>query len=83
MSFTTLYFIGFVSLIFILYHTIFKSFQWQLLLGASMVFYISHDISFFKYLVGATVVIYIASIKISSNLDKQISITGQNQQIVI
>lgn len=71
MLFTSLEFLGFVSLIFVLYYTLFQSFQWQLLLLASYVFYAIADVSYLKYILVTSLISYFAGILLDNHLIKQ------------
>lgn len=74
MLFTSIEFLAFVSLIFVLYFTVLKSFQWQLLLVASYVFYALADVGYLVYIIATTVITYFAGLWIDKSLSAQDSL---------
>lgn len=71
MLFTSYDFIFFVMLVFLLYFTICKRFQWQLLLVASYIFYAFSGIGNLLYLLATTISTYLISYQMSKILMRQ------------
>lgn len=71
MLFTSYAFLGFMILLIITYYLIPGKFQWPLLLAFSYLFYFFADPRYLLYIFATTVTVYLASILISRNRDKQ------------
>ncbi len=67
MLFTSSTFYLFLSLIVVLYYTLFKKYQWQLLLVASVIFYASYVPVHLVYILITIVSTYFAAIKVEEN----------------
>lgn len=70
MYFTSLGFLLFVTIVFILFYTICRKYQWQLLLVASYIFYALADIKFLPYILFTTISTYFIAIKLENIEDK-------------
>lgn len=71
MLFTSIEFLAFVFVVFVLYYTLLKSFQWPLLLAASYVFYALADVGYLAYIISTTVITYFAGLWIDKSLSAQ------------
>lgn len=71
MLFTSYSFIGFITLVFILYYTFPKKWQWQFLLAASYVFYFIASPSYLIFIGVTTVSTYFVGLKLDALLAVQ------------
>lgn len=65
MLFVSYEFIAFLSLLFLLYYTVFKTYQWQFLLFSSIIFYFLAGKEYLFYLFGVTVGVYYTALRIN------------------
>ena len=80
MLFTSYGFIGFVSILCILYYTCFRRLQWILLLLAGYVFYAFYDPRYLIFILATTLTIYFATIQIGKNYEVQKAYLKENKQ---
>lgn len=71
MFFTSYEFLGFISLVFVLYYLIPKRAQWMFLLAASYVFYFAADPRYLVYLIATTAAVYAAARVIGASQERQ------------
>lgn len=71
MSFTSYSFLGFASLVLLLYYLIPGKFQWLLLLGASYVFYLWNGFEYLSFILLTTISTYITAVMMGNRLDIQ------------
>ncbi|MBR5338353.1 MAG: MBOAT family protein [Lachnospiraceae bacterium] len=64
MLFTSYGFIGFLTVLFLLYYTVFRGNQWKLLLAFSYIFYAAAHPSYLAYICFTTLTIYVAGLRI-------------------
>ena len=67
MLFTSYSFIGFISVVFILYYVLPKKCQWPLLLMASYIFYFIASPSYLIFIAATTVSTYLVSRKLENS----------------
>ena len=71
MFFTSYEFLGFITVLFILYYVIPGKYQWMLLLLASYFFYFVAGADYLIYILATTVTTWFAGCRIEQNVDRQ------------
>ena len=71
MLFTSYSFIGFIGIVFLLYYTLPRSWQWPLLLAASYVFYFIASPSYLIFIGATTVSAYVVSLRLDALKEEQ------------
>ena len=77
MIFTSISFLIFFSVVFLLYYIVPKKIQWIVLLIASIFFYISASVQYIFYVLFASIITYVGAL-IISNIDKKQKSTIEN-----
>ncbi len=80
MLFTSHTFVIFISLLFLLYYTIPKKYQWKLLLAFSYVFYFIAGPKFLIYIIITTVTTYLAAVRIGKHYRHLDAYLKENKQ---
>lgn len=79
MLFTSYSFIGFITLVFLLYYTIPKRWQWPFLLLASYIFYFIASPSYLIFIGTTTVSTYLVSLKLDALREEQDAYIKENK----
>lgn len=81
MSFVSLSFALFVSIVVLIFYIVPKRFQWIVLLIASYVFYSFFDIRYFIYILTTTITVYLAAKYISKSVKEQKDYIKSNKSL--
>lgn len=82
MLFTSYSFLGFIAILFLLYYTVPKRFQWQLLLISSYLFYFMASPYFLIYILVTTVSVYWLGCKIEDLREEQSGYLKEHKNIL-